>query len=240
MTKPVRYKRVLLKISGESMCSPGGFGIDASAVTTLVGELTAVVREGVRIGLVIGGGNFVRGRDLADNPHIHRVTADYMGMLATVINALALRDALDSNGVPAKVLSAVPMHQVCDPFIRREAVRHLDEGCVVLFAAGTGSPFFTTDMCAALRANEIGAEALLKATKVDGVFDADPVKKPQARKYDRLTYAQVLNDRLGVMDLTAISMCMESRIPIVVFQLTKPGNLLKAARGEAVGTTIAE
>jgi uridylate kinase len=240
MDQAPRYKRILLKVSGEGMCSPGGFGIDTDAVDLMVEELAPLARAGVQVGLVIGGGNFVRGRDLRDNPHIQRVTADYMGMLATVINAVALQDSLESHGVSARVLSAIPMPQVCEAFIRREAIRHLEEGRVVVLAAGTGSPFFTTDMCAALRANELGAEVLFKATKVDGVYDADPVKVSTAKKYDELTYQQVLNDRLGVMDLTAISMCMESEIPIWVFQLTKSGNLAKAVCGETVGTLIHE
>ncbi len=240
MTKAPRYKRVLLKISGEGMCSVGGFGIDPAAVSAVVGEIHPLVEMGVQVGLVIGGGNFIRGRDLADDPHIHRVTADNMGMLATVINAIALQDAMESHGVRACVLSAIPMPQICDPFITRDAVKHLEEGRVVVMAAGTGSPFFTTDMCAALRANEVNAEVVLKATKVDGVFDADPLTHPNAKKYDRLSYQKVLADRLGVMDLTAISMCMESRIPIIVLQLTNKGNLLKAVRGEQVGTIITE
>ena len=240
MTDAPKYKRILLKISGESMSSTGQFGIKADAVSLVVGELRPLVEMGVQVGLVVGGGNFVRGRDLAGVPDIHRVTADYMGMLATVMNAIALQDALESNGIPARVLSALPMPQVCEPFVRRQAVAHLETGRVVLLAGGTGSPFFTTDMCAALRANEIAAEVLFKATKVDGVFDADPVKNPDAKKYDTLSYQKVLADRLGVMDLTAISMCMESRIPIVVFQLDKPGNLQAALAGKPVGTLIRE
>ncbi len=240
MAKQPKYKRVLLKVSGEGMCQPGGFGIDTAAVSTAVQEILPVVNQGVQIGLVIGGGNFIRGRDLADNPHIHQVTADYMGMLATVINAIALQDALESHDIPARVLSAIPITQVCEPFIRRRAIRHLEKGRVVILAAGTGNPFFTTDMCAVLRANEIHAEVLLKATKVDGVFDDDPAKNPKAKKFDHLTYKKVLDDKLGVMDFTAISMCMESHIPIVVFKLSTPGNLAKAVAGEKVGTTITD
>ena len=240
MSDAPKYKRILLKISGESMSSTGQSGIRSDAVELVVDELRPLIQMGVQVGLVVGGGNFVRGRDLAGVPAIHRVTADYMGMLATVINGIALQDALESSGVPARVLSAIPMPQVCEQFIRRVAVRHLEQGRVVILAGGTGSPFFTTDMCAALRANEIAAEVLFKATKVDGVFDADPVKNPAARKYDRLDYQKVLADRLGVMDLTAISMCMESRIPILVFQLDKPGNLLGAVTGQTVGTIITD
>lgn len=240
MTTSPRYRRILLKISGEGLCAPGGFGIETDAVSSVVREIVPLVEMGVQVGLVIGGGNFVRGRDLADSPHIHRVTADHMGMLATVINAIALQDALEISNVQARVLSAVPMSQVCEPFIRRKALRHLEKNRVVILAGGTGSPFFTTDMCAALRANEINAEVLFKATKVDGVFDADPVTHPNAIKYDQLTYQKVLADRLGIMDLTAISMCMESLVPIVVFQLSKVGNLMRAVKGEPVGTTITE
>jgi uridylate kinase len=240
MPKTPRYKRVLLKISGEALCSAGGFGIETEAVSTVVGEISPVVEMGVQVGLVVGGGNFIRGRDLADSPNIHRVTADHMGMLATVINAVALQDALETEGISTRVLSAVPMPQVCEPFIRRRALSHLEKQRVVIFAGGTGSPFFTTDMCAALRANEIHADVLLKATKVDGVFDADPVTHPEAKKYERLTYQKALVDRLGVMDLTAVAMCMEHSIPIVVFQLTVPGNLRRTVCGEAVGTTITD
>jgi len=240
MSDKPKYKRVLLKVSGEGMCSPGGFGIEPHAVSALVGEILPVTRMGVQIGLVRGGGNFIRGRDLADNPDIHRVTADNMGMLATVMNSIALQDALESHDVPARVLSAIPMPQICEPFVRRQAVKHLEDGRVVILAGGTGSPFFTTDMCAALRANEINADVLLKATKVDGVFEADPVTCPEAKKFDRLSYRQVLADRLGVMDLTGISMCMESGMPIVVFKLADAGNLMRAVCGRKVGTIIAE
>ena len=234
------HKRVLLKISGEAFCSDGGVGIESEAVSTVVREVATVVEMGVQVGLVVGGGNFIRGRDLSDDPHIHRVTADHMGMLATVINAIALQDALETNDIPTRVLSAVPMPQICEPFIRRRALRHIEKQRVVILAGGTGSPFFTTDMCAALRASEIHADVVFKATKVDGVFDADPVTHPEAKKYERLTYQKVLADRLGVMDLTAISMCMEQRIPIVVFQLTIPGNLRRAVCGEPVGTIITD
>jgi len=233
-----RYQRVLIKLSGESLCSPGGFGIQAPAVAAVVEEILPVVRLGVQTALVVGGGNFVRGRDLADNPHVQRATADYMGMLATVMNALALQDTFESHGLPTRVMSAITMTAVCEPWIRRRAIRHLEKGRVVILAAGTGSPFFTTDTCAALRANELGAEVLLKATKVDGVYDSDPATNPGAKRYPRLTYQKALTDRLGVMDLTAISMAMDSGIPIVVFQLSRPGNLLKAVVGQEVGTLV--
>jgi uridylate kinase len=240
MPREPRYKRVLVKLSGESFCSPGGFGIEAPAVAKLVDELLPLVEMKVQVALVVGGGNFVRGRDLAANPHIQRATADYMGMLSTVINAVALQDAFESRGAATRVLGAITMTAICEPFIRRRAIRHLEKGRIVILAGGTGSPFFSTDTCAALRSNELQAEVLLKATKVDGVFDSDPVKNPTARKYERLSYQKVLTDRLGIMDLTAISMCMERGIPIVVFQLSKPGNLAGVVCGEKIGTVVAD
>jgi len=240
MPREPRYKRVLVKLSGESFCSPGGFGIEAPAVAKLVDELLPLVELKVQVALVVGGGNFVRGRDLAANPHIQRATADYMGMLSTVINAIALQDALESRGAATRVLGAITMTAICEPFIRRRAIRHLEKGRIVILAGGTGSPFFSTDTCAALRSNELQAEVLLKATKVDGVFNSDPEKNPTARKYERLSYQKVLTDRLGIMDLTAISMCMERAIPIVVFQLSKPGNLAGVVCGEKIGTVVAD
>jgi uridylate kinase len=240
MSQQSRYKRVLIKVSGESFCAPGGFGIQTGAVAALVGELLPVIEMGVQVAMVVGGGNFVRGRELAADSRIQRATADYMGMMATVINALALQDTLESHNIPTRVLGAVTMTAVCEPWIRRRAIRHLEKGRVVILAAGTGSPFVTTDTCAALRASEIGAEVVLKGTKVDGVFDSDPMLNPSARKYDRLTYRQALSDSLGVMDLTAISMCMESKVPVIVFELLKPGNLLGAVCGRSVGTIITE
>ncbi|MBI5724977.1 MAG: UMP kinase [Planctomycetes bacterium] len=240
MADESKYKRILVKLSGEAMCGPGSFGIEANAVAQIVQEIIPVHKMGVQTALVVGGGNFIRGRNLASDPHIQRTSADYMGMLATVINALALQDALEKYGVPTRVLSAITMTAVCEPFIRRRAMRHLEKGRVVILAGGTGSPFFSTDTCASLRASEINAEVLLKATKVDGVFDSDPVTNPSAKRYEKLTYQQVLAQRLGVMDLTAISMCMESRIPIVVFKVAKPGNLAAAVRGQTVGTTVSE
>jgi uridylate kinase len=243
MPAKVRYRRVLLKISGESLCTPGAADVDLTCLSAVAKEIAAVAKMGVRIGLVVGAGNIVRGRHFASGISaglLHRTTADYMGMLGTVINALALRDVLDSCGTPAHVMSAIPMGGLCETFSRRAAVEHMDAGSVVIFAGGTGSPFFTTDMCAALRAGEMDADVLLKATKVDGVYDSDPVKNRRARKHNRLTYQKFVEDRLGVMDLAAVAMCMESRIPIVVFQLSKPGNLRRAIRGEKVGTIIAD
>jgi len=239
MATTPRYKRVLVKLSGESFCR-GGAGIDPEAMATLVDEIVPLTKMGVQVALVVGGGNFVRGRDLASNRLIQRPTADYMGMLATVLNALALRDALESRGTPARAMSAIAMTSVCESFVRERAICHLTEGRVVLLAAGTGSPFFTTDTCASLRAIELEADVLLKATKVDGVFDSDPVTNPSAKRYHRLNYQQVLSERLGVMDLTAVCMCMEHRLPVVVFQLAKQGNLTRIVRGEDIGTLICE
>jgi len=233
-----RYKRILLKVSGEALCQPGALGVDADAIEALVAEIRPLAEMGVQIGLVVGGGNLIRGRALKDNPHIRSVTADQMGMAATLVNGLAVRDALELGGTPAKLLSAFAVPGLADRFSREAADRELDAGRVLVLAGGTGSPFFTTDTCAALRALEIDADVLFKATKVDGVFTADPVEHPDAEKYDELTYDKVIADRLGVMDLTAASMCMERELPIVVFQLSKPGNLQAAVRGEPVGTTI--
>ncbi len=235
-----RYHRVLVKISGESFCKPGSSGIDPEAVGELVDEIVPLTEMGVRVALVVGGGNIIRGRDLTEDLGIDAVTGDYMGMLATVINALALRDAMGAKSIPARVMSAIPMSQVCEPFIRGRALHHLEKNRVVILGGGTGSPFFTTDTCASLRARELNAEVLLKGTKVDGVFDCDPVSNPNARKYDRLTYQKVLEDRLAIMDLTAISMCMEKKIPVVVFALSKKGNLLRLICGQDVGTLISE
>lgn len=240
MSDQIQYKRVLVKLSGESLCAGGAWGIDRSAVEAVVGEIAAVVGMGVQVGLVVGAGNLVRGRDLSDNPHITRTTADSMGMLATVMNALALRDALQGASMGACVLSATDMGAFCSRFTRGRAASELDAGRIVLMAGGTGNPFFTTDTCAALRALEIGAEVLLKATKVDGVFDCDPIENPDARRYGHLTYEKVLADRLGVMDLTAVSMCMENKLPIIVFQLSKSGSLAAAVRGESIGTMVTE
>lgn len=238
MPQGAKFKRILLKLSGEMLCAPGGFAVEAAALESVVNELKPVIKMGVQVGLVIGGGNFFRGRHLSDNPRIDRTTADYMGMLATMMNGLALRDTLESHALKATMLSPIADARLCEAYSKRRAVELLEAGHVVIFAGGTGNPFFTTDTCAALRASEIQAQALLKATKVDGVFDSDPVKNPSAKKYDRLTYAKVLADRLGVMDLTAISMCMESNLPILVFALAHKGNLLSAVSGQNVGTII--
>ncbi len=238
MAKPVPYKRVLLKISGESLGPVGGSGIDSAAVSYFINELMPVVQRGVQTAVVVGGGNLLRGRHLADNPAIRRTTADYMGMMATVMNALALQDSLEARGVSVAVMSAIAMPSVCETWNRRDALAHLEAGRVVLLAGGTGSPFFTTDTCAALRACELGSEVVLKATKVDAVFDRDPLKDPAARRFKRLTHRKVLADGLGVMDLAAISMCMEASIPIIVFRLSKPGNLAAVVAGKNIGTIV--
>ncbi len=236
----LRYGRVVVKLSGEMLCSPGAFGIDADAVGMVVREIAAAVQTGAQVAVVTGGGNFMRGRYLKDDPSIQRTTADYMGMLATTMNALALRDALEHAGLASEVLGAIYMECVCDPVDIRRARSLLDDGVVVILAGGTGRPFVTTDTCAALRACETGADAVLKATKVDGVYDSDPNINPDAKIYDRLTYQQVLADRLGVMDLTAISMCMDNHIPIVVFQMATEGNLAGVIRGKDIGTFVGE
>ncbi len=233
-----KYRRVILKISGEGLCKPGGMGLDQEEISRIAQAAKAVVAGGTQLGIVVGGGNFIRGQVLSQAGHVKRATGDYMGMLATCINALALQDTLEDLGAPTRVLTAIEMRQIAEPFIRRRAVRHLEKGRIVILAGGTGNPYFTTDTCAALRASELEAEVLLKATKVDGVFSADPVKDPTARKFDRLTYQEVLEKQLGVMDLTAISMCMASRIPIVVFNLKKEGNIARVIAGENIGTTI--
>jgi uridylate kinase len=233
-----KYKRIVLKLSGEMLCSPEGLALDAGAMLDIAGQIKQVAQMGVQVGLVIGGGNFLRGRDLSGNKHVERSTADYMGMLATMMNGLAIRDTLESIGQQAAVLSPLADPRICEPFSRRRALELLEAGYVVLLAGGTGSPYFTTDTCAALRACEIGADVLLKATKVDGVFDSDPVKNPLARKYDRLTYEKVLADQLGVMDMTAVTLCRQSSIPIVVFAVARKGSLADVVAGRAVGTAV--
>jgi uridylate kinase len=235
--RPV-YKRVLLKISGEGFCHEGGFGIDGEELENIARQCVDVAKSGVELAVVVGGGNFIRGATFAEDGHIPRATADYMGMLATVINALALQETMERFGQSTRVQSAISVHSVAEPFIRRRAVRHLEKGRAVILAAGTGNPFFTTDTCAALRATELQADVLLKATKVDGIYSADPKKDPSARLYSEISYEQVLRDKLRVMDLTAITLCMERKIPLVVFNLKKPGNIARVVRGEAVGTKI--
>ncbi|WAM34586.1 UMP kinase [Caldicellulosiruptor morganii] len=233
MVKP-KYKRVILKLSGEALGGEKGFGIDWEVVESIADEIAKVRELGVEVAVVVGGGNFFRGRSAE---HIDRATADYMGMLATVINSLALQSILEKRGVPTRVQSAIEMRQIAEPYIRRRAIRHLEKGRVVIFACGTGNPFFSTDTAAALRAAEIDAEAILLAKKVDGVYDSDPKKNPNAKKYDFITYLDVINQRLEVMDSTATSMCMDNEIPIVVFELAG-GNIIKAVMGENIGTLV--
>ncbi len=233
----MHYTRVLLKLSGEALMGDSQYGIDPDVATRIASEVADLQAAGVQIAIVIGGGNIFRGV-AASAKGMDRSTADYMGMLATVINALALQDALEQQGVATRVLSAIEMRAVAEPFIRRRAIRHLEKGRVVVFAAGTGNPYFTTDTAAALRAMEVKAEVILKATKVDGIYTADPVKDPTATRYERISYLQVLQDRLQVMDATAISLCMDNKLPIVVFNLRTPGNVRRVVAGEPVGTTV--
>ncbi|RMH01615.1 MAG: UMP kinase [Planctomycetota bacterium] len=232
-----RYRRLLLKVSGEGFARPGETGLDGERVRGLAEQLKVLTAEGVQVACVIGGGNILRGARSAELG-LDRATADYMGMLATVINGLALCDALESHGVPTRVLSAVEVHKVCEPFIRRRALRHLEKGRVVVLAGGLGSPYFTTDTAAAQRAVELGCDVLLKATQVDGVYDGDPRQVPDARLLPRLGFAEVLERRLRVMDQTAFALCRENGLPLVVFGLDEPDGIVRAARGEHVGTII--
>jgi uridylate kinase len=231
------YERVLLKISGEALMGDQPFGIDPAVATQVAKEIGEVAAMGVQIGVVIGGGNLFRGL-AASAKGMDRATADYMGMLATVINSLALQDALEKLGVTTRVAAAIEMRAVAEPFIRRRAIRHLEKGRVVVFAAGTGNPYFTTDTAAALRAMEMKSQVIIKATKVDGIYTADPMTHPEATKYDSLTYLEVLERGLKVMDATAISLCMDNKLPIIVFKLREAGNLRRVIMGEPVGTTV--
>lgn len=232
-----KYKRVILKLSGEALAGDKGYGIEHNIMSAIARQVVEIEHLGVQIAIVVGGGNIWRG--VAGSARgMDRATADYMGMLATVINALALQDALESEGMETRVMSAIEMQEVCEPYIRRRAIRHLEKGRVVIFAAGTGNPYFSTDTTAALRAAEIEAEVILMAKKVDGVYDSDPVNNPDAVKYDELEYIEVLNKGLAVMDSTAASLCMDNKIPIIVFNLTEEGNILKAVMGENIGTYI--
>jgi uridylate kinase len=233
----IAYRRILVKLSGEALMGEADYGIDPVFLKRLASEIAAVREYGVEVGVVIGGGNLFRGAGLA-RAGMDRVTADQMGMLATVMNSLALQDALESIGVFARVLSAIRINEVCEDYIRRRAVRHLEKGRICIFAAGTGNPFFTTDSAASLRAIEIEADLLLKATKVDGIYDSDPVVNPSAKRYDRLTYDQVLDGRLNVMDATAIVLCRDHQLPLRVFNLNEHGALVRVARGEDVGTLV--
>ena len=232
-----KYKRILLKLSGEALMGSGKYGIDTQTLDQIAAEVGEVEAMGVETALVIGGGNIFRGVSGAAEG-MDRSSADYMGMLATVINSLALQDALEKRGISTRVQSAIEMRQIAEPYIRRRASRHLEKGRVVIFAAGTGNPFFTTDTAAALRAMEIKAELMLKATKVDGVYTSDPMKDPDARRYRSLSYMDVLQKELKVMDATAVSLCMDNDLPLVVFDLTVPGNVVRMVRGEDVGTLV--
>jgi len=232
------YRRILLKLSGEALMGKQDYGIDGEVLEGLSKEIREVTSLGVQVALVVGGGNIFRGIGTSRDYGIDRASADYMGMLATVINSLALQDMLERGGVVTRVLSAIEMRAIAEPYIRRRALRHLEKGRVVIFAAGTGNPYFTTDTAAALRAMEINADAILKATKVDGVYDADPRTDRRAKKFRELTYIEVLQRNLKVMDATAISLCMDNRLPIVVFDLTKRGNIVRAVRGESIGSVV--
>ena len=231
------HKRILLKLSGEALQGSEETGIDFDTVGTLCDELKEVREMGVEVGLVVGGGNIFRGSEGLKSG-LDKPTGDYMGMLATIINALAIQGGLETRGVASRVLTAFEVRPVAEPYIRRRAVRHLEKNRLVIFGAGTGNPFFTTDTAAALRASEIGAEMLFKATKVDGIYDSDPFSNADAKRYDELSYTEVLSRNLGVMDATAISLCRENRLPILVFDSTTPGNILKALKGEAIGTLV--
>lgn len=231
------YKRILLKLSGEALMGEQDFGIDPSVVQRISKDIAEAVNAGVEVGLVIGGGNIFRGVSLASSG-IERATADHMGMLATVINALSVQDGLEKEGVTVRVMSALPIHQVCEDYARRRALRHLEKGRVVIMAAGTGNPFFTTDSAATLRGIEINADLVLKATKVDGVYTADPMKDPSATRYSRLTFDEVLERQLGVMDLTAIVLCRDHNLPLRVFNMNKAGALMRIMHGEDEGTLV--
>lgn len=234
--KPI-YKRILLKLSGEALMGDQEFGISSETITSYARQIKEIADLGVEVGIVIGGGNIFRGLSGTEQG-IDRVTGDHMGMLATVINSMALQNAIESLGVPTRVQTAIEMPQIAEPFIKRKAQRHLEKGRVVIFGAGTGNPYFTTDTAAALRANEINADVVIKATKVDGIYDKDPVKFADAKKYDEVTYTEVLNKDLKVMDATAISLCRENKLPIIVFDSLTEGNMKKVVLGEKIGTKV--
>jgi uridylate kinase len=238
-TNDPKYTRVLVKLSGEALAGPSGSGIDPEKARTIAGRVKEVVDVGVQVALVIGGGNLWRGKD-GQAHGMDRATADQVGMLATVMNALILRDALEQNGLPTRVLSAVQMNAVCEPYIRLRAIRHLEKGRVIILAGGTGNPYFTTDSAAALRGAEVGVQVVIKATKVDGVYTADPELVPDAERFSALTYDEVIARKLGVMDLTAITLCRENDLPVVVLDMWQPGSLVAAVRGQDVGTLITD
>ena len=232
------YKRAILKISGESFSTPGILGIDPDELNTIARQIVDAAKLGTELAVVVGGGNIIRGAELASRVGIPKATADYMGMLGTVINALALKEAIEQQGHPARVMSALDIESVAEPFIRARALRHFDKGRVLILAAGTGNPFFTTDTCASLRAIELGADILLKATKVDGVYSADPLKDTDAKLFRSITFTEAINKQLGVMDMTALSMCMEHDLPVVVFNFKEDGNICKVVGGDAIGTIV--
>jgi uridylate kinase len=236
--KPPHYRRVLLKISGEAFCKPGGFGIDGDELEMIAGEIAAAAKHGTQLAVVVGGGNMIRGATLSAEGHIDQATADYMGMLGTALNGMALKERLEKMGQPARVLSALNLAAIAETFIRGRAIRHLEKGRVVIFVAGTGNPFFTTDTAAALRSAEIGADAVLKATKVDGVYDKDPHKHADARRYDRLSFQEAIDRQLKVMDLSAFTMCRDRNIPIIVFNMKEPGHIAEVVSGKPHGTRV--
>ena len=238
MAAAIRYQRILLKLSGEALMGEADYGIDPNVLQRVATEIIEIQEVGVEVGVVIGGGNIFRGEGLASRG-MDRVAGDHMGMLATVMNALAMQDALEKNGAEVRVMSAIKINEVCEDFIRRRAIRHLEKGRVVIFAAGTGNPFFTTDSAAALRAIEVGAQLLLKATKVDGIFSADPKLDPNATLYDTLTFNEVLQRDLKVMDTSAFSLCRDHGVPLRIYNMTVPGNLLRIVHGEDIGTLVA-
>lgn len=233
------YRRILLKMSGEILAGGKGFGIDPTVINNLAGQVKSVAQAGLQVGIVVGGGNFFRGMSVAESG-MDRVTGDYLGMTATVMNSVVLQNALENIGTDTRVLSALTITQLAEPYIRRRALRHLEKGRVVIFAGGTGNPYFTTDTAAVLRGIEMGADIILKGTKVDGAYEFDPVTHPGAKRFDSLTYEEVIEKKLRVMDLTAVTLCMENKLPIMIFDIQKDGNLLKAATGSAIGTIVRE
>lgn len=233
----MKYKRILLKLSGESLMGDKQYGIDSERVAQYAQDIKAVHDKGIQIGIVIGGGNIFRGLS-AEKSGMDRVQADYMGMLATVINSMALQDALEKTGIKTRLMTAIKMEQICEPFIRRRAVRHLEKNRVVIFGAGTGNPYFTTDTCASLRAIEIQADVVLKGTRVDGIYTADPEKDPSATRYDEISFQEVYDKSLNVMDMTAFTLCQENKLPIIVFDMNKPGNFMRITNGDSIGTLV--
>jgi uridylate kinase len=233
----MKFKRILLKLSGEALMGEKQYGIDIDRVAQYAKDIHAVHAKGIEIALVVGGGNIYRGLS-AEKAGMDRVQADYMGMLATVINSMALQDALEKTGLKTRLLTAIKMEQICEPFIRRRAVRHLEKGRIVIFGAGTGNPYFTTDTAASLRAVEINADVVMKGTRVDGIYTADPLKEPNATRYDEITFDEVYKRNLNVMDMTAFTLCQENNLPIIVFDMNKPGNLMRLVDGEPIGTLV--